>query len=45
MFTTNKKFIDRKNIIKNQDPNSKFTMNKNDQSKNESMNQNGFKEK
>lgn len=45
MFTTNKKFFDKKNIIKNQDPNSKFTTYKNDQSKSDSLGENGFKEK
>jgi hypothetical protein len=33
MFTTNKKFFDKKNIMKNQDANMKFTNQKNDLSK------------
>lgn len=45
MFTTNKKFFDKKNIIKNHDGNSKFTMNKNDHSKSESYGENIIKEK
>lgn len=43
MFTTNKKFFDKKNIIKNQDGNQKFTMNKNEQSKGDFMTENGMK--